>query len=166
MNISKAHIALKKAPIYKKWKEKNASSFVASFFRVTGDPECDYWRINCYMPEKDKLTSFSVNENKVRMDQKDVEILKRKETKVEPLDVDKVRVDLNEALEKTDASRRERYPEVKSEKKMILLQHHGELIWNITYLGGMMKVLNFKVSAETGKIVDESYQILFSPEAQ
>lgn len=50
-----------------------------------------------------------------------------------------------------------KYQEIPS-KKIFILQQKESPIWNITYLTQSLNILNMKINAETGQIIEEKIE--------
>ena len=128
---------------------------------IAKDVQAD-WQLGYYNPSNDTLTSFTVNDKVIQ--NPDAEIFKNK-TKVQKLDVDKVKINLDEALSKSEKLQKEKYSVHDPLKKIVILQNldMGQ-VWNITYVTQTFKTLNIKINSETGEIVKYDLIDLFKVE--
>ncbi|MBI2129930.1 hypothetical protein HYU07_06900 [Candidatus Woesearchaeota archaeon] len=75
---------------------------------------------------------------------------------VKELDLSKVTVWIDKALETANDLQERKYPRETPEKAIIILQNIEEgILWNITYVTRAFNTLNIKVDAITGKIISD-----------
>lgn len=143
--------------MYKNFNSEN-KAYLCSFFKIDGEKEQDEWQVDFYNPEKDKITSFKEIGNQVSIIGKDSKIFKEKETKVNELRIDKVKLSPEEALNILESIRKKKYPEEEALRRILILQSTKEFKenWNITYLTTSFNILNVKINAKNGKVIEES----------
>ncbi len=141
--------SLENSAIFKKWKEKHKQAFLSSFFIVDEQG----WQLAYYSPENDRVSTFL----KDRLIQSDSAIFKLKQSKVEELELEKVKVSPEEAFNKADKVLEEKHPGYKPVKKIIILHNSGEIIWNITYLTTSAYIFNIKIDAVASSIISEDF---------
>ncbi|MFH1324951.1 MAG: PepSY domain-containing protein, partial [Nanoarchaeota archaeon] len=81
-------------------------------------------------------------------------IFKRPEAKIEPLDEDKIKIDITKALEIAEKTQVKDYKQETPSKIITILQklNMGQ-VYNITYVTQSFKILNFKIDAVNGKVL-------------
>lgn len=153
MKVKENKNKLEKSKEYKEWKEKNPDSYFAhEFFMVEGN-EINL-EIGYYNNKDSSMASFRI-EPEIQLTICP-EIFKKEDSKIEELEINKVKLDIDDALEKADKLQKEKYPSDSSIKKIAILQNIGKMqIWNITYITQNFKTLNIKIDAETGEILSD-----------
>ena len=138
---------LKKSEVFKKWKRENKDFFLCGCFSMFDDSE-EFWQFDFYNKEKDKMTSFKVDE-KIEIQLED-DVFSENKDVIGEIDLEKVKFSIKDVLKKVN----ENYSGVK--RKIVILQSKDCLIWNITLLMHGTNVVNLKISAENGEILKES----------
>ena len=140
--------------VFLEWKEKNKNSFLSYGFTSLEQDKQSEWQIGYYNKDTDKITSFTFKDNKPVIGQEE-EIFKEPNAKILELELDKVKITLDHALDLADALQKEKYPNQESIKTIVILQNIEDFgtIWNITYIAKSFNVLNIKLSALDGKII-------------
>ncbi len=144
---------------FKEYKKNNPKSYLVSSFSILEEED---WEIDYYNPVKKLVTSFLVRE-RIKTKPESQAFQEREET-ISELDLKKVKIDLDKALEILENFRDKKYPNETADKKIIVLQNLKKFgqIWNITYLTNSFKTLNVKIDAEKGKILSEKLSSLIS----
>ncbi|MBW2978446.1 hypothetical protein KY331_06385 [Candidatus Woesearchaeota archaeon] len=145
---------------FKDWQGNSSGVFLSyGFLMVSGDKE-DSWKIGYYHKKDDMITSFNVGE-KIEIEPES-EVFKRETTKINEIDLKKIKFDIDKAVEIAKRLQEEKYANEKPNKIIVILQKIkiGQ-IWNITYITQTMKTLNFKINTETGKILEHKLTSLF-----
>lgn len=162
MDFREALQKLNKSSEFVEWHTKHNNSYLSyGFIMIAKDVRAD-WQLGYYNPSNDTLTSFSVNKTVIQ--NPDAEIFKNK-TKVQKLDLAKVKITLEKALDKSEKLQKEKYSVHDALKKIAILQNldMGQ-VWNITYVTQTFKTLNIKINSETGEIVKYDLIDLFKVE--
>ena len=111
------------------------------------------WQVGYYNKEKDNMISFQVADKITKNLESDV--FKEKKT-VRKLDLEKVNIDFEEAVNKCIDAHNKLHPVGIISKQIIILQHlkQGQ-VWNITLLTTTMNTTNLKLDSSTGKIISK-----------
>ena len=141
--------------VYDYWKKENASSYLCSFFKIEEEEDKDWWQIDFYNPKHDTITSF-VTEKEVHLAGKDSKIFKKENKVVDPLHLDEVTIDVTKAIAIAKKLLTDKYKGEIATKKIIILQHVISTIWNISFITGGLKLINIKIDATSGDIVEDS----------
>ena len=153
MEILELISSLEKSPAFKKWQQSNKKSFLMYCFNIVEDHVFRQWNIGYYSKKKIKVfvqtdKGFELSEecDPTQTGQP-----------IKPLKMERVKVNTMQALEKAFKLIKEEYPKVDSPKTIIILQNIkiGQ-IWNLTFIGRAFDILNIKIDAETGKILEHS----------
>lgn len=159
MKFKQAFEKLQKSKEFIDWKKNHESSYVSYGFLMKDSKVKKEWQIGYYNPSKDTITTFSIS-SKITTNPES-QIFKDKK-KVNKLDVEKVKIDMDKALEKSKKLQKEKYPQHMPSKEIVILQNldFGQ-VWNITYVTQTFKTLNIKVDSSSGQILKYELMDLF-----
>ena len=140
---------------------KNHSAFLAHIFKMYDDLNKDEIQIGYFSPEDDMIHVFMYDE-KLKTTIKNVgeEPFKEPNSKVQELNLDKIKIDLDVAL-KTAENKLAELKEQASKKMFVLQNLNGENIYNFTFITISLKTVNVKISVETGEIISSNSFSLF-----
>ncbi|MDO8740638.1 MAG: hypothetical protein Q7J54_03655 [Candidatus Woesearchaeota archaeon] len=139
----------------KEWKLKNKESYLSTIFVMMDEKQKSEWQFGYYNPKNDKMTSFFVFEDSIKQAEES-EVFKEPGAAVKELDLSKVTVWVDKALETANNLQEKKYPKETPEKVIVILQNIEEgTLWNITYVTRAFNTLNIKVDAATGKIISD-----------
>ncbi|MBI2110105.1 PepSY domain-containing protein [Candidatus Woesearchaeota archaeon] len=166
---------------FKEWKSENKNSYLCSFFLIIDEKELMPWQLAFYSPSTDTITSF-IASNPVKILEKNSKIFKMDRSKINELHLNKVNIDLKEAfliLERLKINidlkeaflilerlKMEKYPNELPTKKIVILQKTKHLVWNITYINSSLNILNVKVDAASGEIIEDKISSIMSLKEQ
>ncbi|MBU1004734.1 MAG: hypothetical protein KJ561_02815, partial [Nanoarchaeota archaeon] len=127
-------------------------SFLAHIFKLLDEANQNDWQIGFYNKD-DTITSFIITPNEIKKAAAE-NIFKRPEAKIEPLDEDKIKIDITKALEIAEKTQVKDYKQETPSKIITILQklNMGQ-VYNITYVTQSFKILNFKIDAVNGKVL-------------
>lgn len=150
---------LDKSEEFKSWKKKNPKAFLSYGFIIIPKESC--WKAGFYHPDKDDVTSFVISD-KIKIEHEE-KIFKPEEMRVKELDIKKVKADSRKVLETAEKLQKEKYKAYEPKDIIIILQNLEKLgnIWNITYITKTLETLNIKISAESGKVIEDKLIGLF-----
>lgn len=146
---------LEDSEVYIDWRKENKKSFLYLFFKIMKEDDKGIWEIGFYDQKTETSTSFIIGED-VKLNAKDSKIFKKKDDKIEKLNVDDIKIDLENAFKIIDGIIGEKYSKEKASEKIIILQNVGSVVWNITYLTKSLNVINVRISASSGDIIEHS----------
>jgi len=148
---------------FKKWNKKNKSTYFSYAFKIPQEMGSDEWQIGFYDKKKDKITTFVIVGDNIKV-RPEEEVFKKEETKVNEIQLDKVNLTFDDALAKADEFQQKNFPKDKSIKTIAILQHIAEFgnVWNITYVTEAFNTLNMKIDASNGKILEHNLASVFS----
>ena len=121
------------------------------------------WQLGFYHKSTDKVVTFIADTDEIEM-QKEEEIFKKPDMKVNPLEIEKIKIPFKKILKITEEFYKKEYPSEIINKTMVILQNLEEYgnIWNITYITASFNTLNIKVNAENSKIMHHNIESLMS----
>jgi len=145
---------------YGKWLKQNPSAYLAHAFTMKEGEGFESWQVGYYNPEHNKVTVFELDD-KVQM-MPESEVFKKDETAVKALDRQKIKLDVEDALKAALVLNQEKYPQIRSDKQIIVLQNLDEgQVWNITFISQSMDVLNIKLDSAEGTVVSHNLSRIF-----
>ncbi len=116
------------------------------------------WQLDFYNEKSDTIVSYSFNNKLTKSNNS--EIFKEKKIKIEKLNIDKVKIDFDEVL-KICKKALKKHNE-KPTKIIVVLQNINRPVWNISYVTQNFNLINLKVDAINGKIIDDKLVSLLS----
>ena len=163
MDLKPALEKLEESQDFKKWKQKNKDTYVSYAFKIPQEMDSNEWLVGFYDKKKDKITTFAMKNDGINM-MPEEEIFKKEDAKVKKIELDKVKLTLDNAIAKADEFQQKNFPKDRSIKTIAILQNIDELgnIWNITYVTEAFNTLNMKIDASNGKIVKSKLSSVFS----
>ena len=145
--------------------KKNPDIFLAHVFYIIDEENKGIVQAGYYSKKKDIILTFIVEKEKISFNCED-RVFKEQKTAIKPLDLSKVKIDVNEALEIADALQKEKYKAQLPVKKIAILQHlPAGQVWNITFLTQSFKTLNIKIDSETREIVSDKLVSIISQDS-
>ncbi len=147
---------------FKQWKNKNPNSYFSYAFNLLHEESGDGLQIGFYNKDDDKVTTFSIEDDKVEVREEE-EIFKKPDMSVNKIDVDKIKLPIKVILENADSFRKKNYPNELEEKVITILQNLDGLgdIWNLTYITKSFNTLNLKIGAENGQVLKHKLTSIF-----
>jgi len=137
---------------FKEFIELNPESYLCSCFLF--NEANDLWQFDFYNKTNKKITSFLVTDKIEKSDED--EVFRKDKEDLTELKLDDIKIDLDKAFEIFETRNKEKYENEEAEKKIVILQFYKSLIWNITYITKRFNVLNIKIDAIKGSIMEES----------
>ena len=160
MEIKEAVKKLEKSEIFKKFKEEYPKAYLANFFSMI-DPKIPehVWHIGYYDVEKERIISFVMDEEITRAPESEVF---RDGGHVTPIDLTKIKIPLDKAIENAIVHQKQKYPVDAPTKTIILVQSIDEhYVYNITFVTQTFKTLNIKISTQDGRVVNSRIYSIF-----
>ncbi len=139
---------------FKSWKKSHKNSYLCSAFMIGNDISNKNWQLDFYDKDDQMITSITEQNSSIML--KEQSIFKKPEDEVKELKLDKIKIDLDKAIAKIDLLRKKKFPGENPSQKIFVLQHLDVITWNITYINTSFNVLNVKIDAVKGNIIDKS----------
>jgi len=136
---------------FKNWKKTHKIDYLVHIFKMVDETNKDLWQIGYYNKEEDQITTCILEKDKVQI-VPETEIFRKEKHVIKKLNLTKIKVDFEKALEKALALQKKEYQAEKPIKIIAILQHLDQQLWNITFVTISFKTLNIKINAETGEI--------------
>lgn len=162
MEVIEAIRYLGEHPDFKAWKKNNEDTYFSYAFNMIEEGHENPWQLGFYDKKKDRLTSFIVTAKQISINSEE-EVFKAEHMEVLPIETEKIKTKVTEILNKAADLQKKEHKTEKPVKIIIILQKLGDigLIWNITYVTQTMKILNIKLKAENGEIIEHKLHSLF-----
>ncbi|MBI2557838.1 hypothetical protein HYW20_00805 [Candidatus Woesearchaeota archaeon] len=163
MDIKQALKKLEESPNFKSWKQKHKGTYFSYAFKILQEMNPEEWQIGFYDSKKDKITTFIIDGDAVTIKPEE-DIFKKEETKVNEVNLSKVKLTFDNVIAKSDNFQKENFPNDKSVKTIAILQNVSKLgnVWNITYVTEAFNTLNMKIDASNGKVLEHNLASIFS----
>jgi len=140
---------------FKEWKTTHPDSYLAHFFKMFGkdEPQLGYYN------KDGTITTFIIADEITILPE--AKVLQEHKQKLEPLETDKIKLSLDDAMQKAEDIQKKEYPQDTPIKKFAIIQHLeiGQ-VFNITFLTQTFNTLNIKIDSETGEIKEKSLKKL------
>lgn len=144
---------IKKSKEFMEYKDKNEDSYLSSCFLFYEDSEEASWQFDFYNPKEDNMIIF-IYEKKIEVKGPE-KIAKKDESGVEELDLKKVKLGFDKAMKKIDKFRSKKYKNEIPDKTIVVLQSlNKKVVWNISFLTQQSNLLNIRIDASSGKILE------------
>ncbi|MBS3097217.1 hypothetical protein J4209_00310 [Candidatus Woesearchaeota archaeon] len=162
MELKTALNLLKKNSEFKEWLKENKESYFSYAFTMVEKEQERKWQMGYYNKRHDKITTFIVEKNGINVSPEE-EVFKKEEAEIKKIDLTKVKASLDFALKKVESLQKRKYPNEKPVKLIIILQNIEKFgnIWNITYISQSFNVLNVKINAKNGNIIEHKIASIF-----
>ena len=145
---------LEESKEFKEWKKKNPEAYLSYGFFMVEENDAN-WKIGYYHKKADKVTSFNIGKNKI-MIEPETEVFKKEETKIEAIELNKIKLDLAEAVAIANQLQKEEYASENPQKIICILQKlKKHQVWNITFLTQNFNTLNFKIKSDSGRVIEK-----------
>jgi len=163
MDIKLALKKLEDNKDFKKWQHKNKGTYFSYSFKIPQEMKEDEWQFGFYNSKSDKITTFVIEGDNVHI-RPEEDVFKREETKINEVELEKVKLSFDGAIQKANEFQQKNFPKDRSIKTISILQNLPELgnIWNITYVTEAFNTLNLKIDALNGKILEHNLTSIFS----
>lgn len=147
---------------FKDYKKENPRAYFSTAFLMIESLNVSdvNWQIDYYDPETHKASTFAFNSNNVEFKTGE-ELLQKKKEDIDEIKLDDIKINFDKIIEIIHKFRERKYKEEKAQKIIVILQKFkNTFIWNITYITANLNLLNFKVNAVNGKIIENKLQPL------
>ena len=131
---------------FKTFKEKAPLAYNTSACYID-----EVWQLDFYDPNTDKMTSFTKKDDEIISQES--EVFRKEKKEIPELKIKDIKIDLIQAEKLIEQT----HPD-KPTNKIIILQQKENPFWNITYLTTKLDLLNIKINAITGKIIEEKIE--------
>lgn len=149
---------LEKSEEFEKWRKENPKDYLSYGMYIVEDEDRD-WKIGYCNPEN-KLTSFNVGK-KIDIEPEE-EALQKEKRKIKGIDIEKIMLDLAEAISVADDVQKSDFESEMPTKIVAVIQmlDIGQ-VWNITFLTQSFNTLNIKIDSKSGDVLESELNPLF-----
>lgn len=156
--LNKLRNSVKNLKSSKEFKEvlEKYPCYLASCFTMFENVEEANWQIDYYYAKENKMFSFVVNKD-VKVSESN-KIFQKEKKEIKELNLDKVKIDFEEAIDKVESLIESKYKGEKPNKIIVILQNIENEVWNITYITNSFNLLHVKVNAINGNVEEESFE--------
>lgn len=140
---------IKGSKAFKEWNHPEA--YLCSIFMLDKQVQFDF-----YSKKTKLVTSFKIENDKIVTVGKDERVFQKESRDLEELDINKIKINFQKAKEISDNVKKEKYPQENVTKEIYILQKiDNKSIWNITKITSSFNIINIKLDANTGKIIED-----------
>jgi len=160
MNVNELVEKVKADSSYTDFLGNSPKSFLAHIFMMSDGDTMRDLQVGYYNPENKKMTSFSIDGEKIiRMPEQD--IFQKPGNTVKELDMSVVKAEQVAVKEGVEKVVKDKYNAEGSKKIFILQNIDAGQVWNVTYLTTKFSTINFKVDSSSMEILsDEEVQLI------
>ena len=135
---------------FKSWKSKNKNSYLSSVFLLKDQNVSSGWQFDYYLPKKNKMATFIVGKDvKFTKDQKIFSTSK----KIDEIDLKDVKFPFENVVKLVMP----KYKDKRFVKEIIIIQSlNSKLLWNVSLVTSDFNLINIKIDAKTGEIIEET----------
>lgn len=143
---------------FREWKSAHIRGYLADVFFNDDIVQFDF-----YDPETDKMTSFRFEDDVVFSEES--EVFRKEKKEIKELSLDLVKVSLDRVEELIEKLMDNDYKDEGIQKKLVILNMIDFPVWNVTYVTTKLNVLNVKVNAASGEIIEHKSESIFNFQA-
>jgi|FLOH01.1.fsa_nt_gi hypothetical protein len=155
MLLKKALEKLQENKEFKNYTNKHKESFLSHAFTMV-DKVQGSWQIGYCNPKTDKVIVFEIDKE---IDVKPEEdIFKKPGQKVKPLDLSKVKLNLEQVMKITNDLVEKNHSAEIVNKTIVILQNLGKNLYNLTLVCQSFNIINIRIDATSGEILLETKQ--------
>jgi len=156
--LDHAYARISKNKKVSSWMKSNEGSFLANAFNTAEGSQFGPWQFGFFHPSTKMMVA--INATMQPSISEPSEILESGNP-IRELDLSKVRIKLDDALEKAwEAGKK--HPKESFIRKLVILQHSDKQHWNITLVSQSLNTLTVKVDSQSGAVLDEQFGSLIS----
>ncbi len=146
---------LENTPEFKEWNKTHKTHYLAHAFKLLDDANKNIWQIGYYNKESDTITTFILEEGKDIKIIPDLEVFKQEKDIIKKLEISKIKIDPQEALDIAEDFLKKEYTAEIPVKTILILQtiEQGQ-VYNISFIIQSIGVINLKISSENGKVLE------------
>ena len=152
MEIKDIVTRLESSSEFEEWAKENKASYLVHVFKMMDELNKYIWQVG-YYNRNNTITTFIIEKDDVKIVPEE-KIFKPGKEKIKRLDVSKVKIDLEKALEIADKLQKTEYKGNDPLKIIVILQNiESKTLYNITYITQTFNTLNMRVDAGNKKIL-------------
>jgi len=162
--IIKAVRELESSKEFKDWRSKSKDALLVHYFRMDGPDGKSDIQIGYYDSATQRMCTFAIGEGKISH-MPDLEVFKREDSPINPLDLTKVGFDAKSVLDLASKTQLEKYPGQPIINRFFVLQNLdlGQ-VYNVTFVTAAFKIINMKFDSLSGELLKHHTDTLFTIE--
>ncbi|MFP4567430.1 MAG: hypothetical protein ACLFN8_00645 [Candidatus Woesearchaeota archaeon] len=146
MDIFKDYEKLKTNTEYKKFQRDEPDYYLVHILIPDDNSSLEF---GFFSPKKNKIIVFKTNPYQ-KMPEDDA--FKEGKTITE-LDINNIKINFKDAMNKAQEILKKDHSAELVKKKIILLQHIQEDVWNLTFICTSLNIINIRINAKTGTVI-------------
>jgi len=153
MIYSDIYQKLTRSEQFKAWSPEHSDFYLTHFYTTLNNKYqiTTPWELGFYSKSQDKIATFIVDK---KITLKPEEEVFKKKGEVNPLDLQTIKIDHQEALKLFQEQKEKHHsPEQLLTGFLILQNLNHQIIWNISFATRSMHILNFKLDAQTKELI-------------
>ncbi len=158
MDIQKEYNTLIHSDEYRTFNSVPNDFYLVHIYKMMDAKVQSKMEFGFYSPEKDKMVIFETNPAK----KQDEEEVFKDSRLINELNLSAVKVSMEDALSITEKTRQEKYKSELIYKTIIILQNLGTQVWNITLVSLSFNIINIRIDAATGDVLDSNIHSIMS----
>jgi hypothetical protein len=149
--------------LFLSWKEDNRDVYLVHIFKMLDQQNKEEIQIGYYNPSNALITTFIFNEKTKEISKNpESEAYREKETHIDKLNLNDIKINFAVIMQKIEKLRNEKYNQHPVEKSFFILQTiDNKPLWNFTIISKTLNIVNIKISAENGIIIDDKLTSIF-----
>ncbi|MBU0472211.1 MAG: hypothetical protein KKF89_01065 [Nanoarchaeota archaeon] len=155
MLLKKAIEKIESSKAFKDFKEENPEFYLAHAFTII-DKIQQEWQVGYYGKKRDKVVVFITGETITKSPEE--EIFKKPGHHVKELDLKKVKLTLETAINKAEELVKKKYSAEIVNKIICILQNLETELYNLTLITQAFNIINIRIDAKNGEVLRESRQ--------
>ncbi len=152
MDVLGEYKKLIESDLFKEFISLNKDFYLVHAYTMLGEKEKRGLEFGFYNENTDKIVVFETDP----LNKREEEEAFKEGKSIELLELNKVNISLDEALDIAEKKRKEKYPSEIIYKSIVILQNIGVQVWNITLISMSFNIVNIKVDSETGEVVSSN----------
>lgn len=158
MDFRETFDAVTLSPVFREWHAQHPDSFLCGFFCMMNVDEEGNFQVDFYNPSTDTISSFIVVDDKVVLSQDESKIFKQEDSRMKELDVELMNIGDREALALVQKLQREKYPQERFVKFILVGQAKNAPLWNVNAITASFRILHVKIDAQDGSLLEEDFK--------
>lgn len=155
MDLKQKLEELKNSEDFKTWNKENPENFLAHFFLTEQNGKINELQVGFYNKKKQKMKPFSIFESITALEEE--KIFREPNKRIHELDIKKVKINLEDAIETIKKICLESYSQHPIMKSIIILQNiKGTNVYNVTLITQTFSAINIKMNSEDGSVVSKT----------
>ncbi|MFA6073449.1 MAG: hypothetical protein WC758_05025 [Candidatus Woesearchaeota archaeon] len=158
MDVLNEYKKLVESDVFLEFESSSKDFYLVHIYKMLGGSNESSLEFGFYNQETDRIVVFETNPIRKRAEE---EVFKEAET-IHPLKLENVKLSLDDALLVAEQFRKEKYSSEVVYQTIMILQNIDRQVWNITLITLSFNILNIRIDAQLGVVVDSSIHSIMS----